>query len=145
MDIIGNKVGQIAIFGMIPHHFHRVQVWGIGWQPLDLEPIRMGSLEQMNGLAMRAQPVQHDDKLVPQPPVQKGQEGDHLLGADVVLMDLKVQTQPPTPRCNRDRRNQRQTIPAIPAVLNRRLAAWRVVLPKNWTGSIVQVESVQGR
>jgi hypothetical protein len=99
MDIIGNEVGQIAILGVVPHHFHRVQVRGIGRQPLDLEPIRMSFLQQADALAMRVQPVQHDDELAPQLPVQQDQEGDHLLKADVGLKDSKVQAQPPQAAC----------------------------------------------
>ena len=44
-EIVGNKVGQVAVLGVIPALLDRIQFRGVRRQPLELEPIGMIFLE----------------------------------------------------------------------------------------------------
>ncbi len=38
-QVVRDIVRQVAILGMVPHMFHRIEVWGVRRQPLDPEAI----------------------------------------------------------------------------------------------------------
>ena len=41
INILGNEVGQIGIFGVVPALLDGIEFWGIGGKPFELEPIGM--------------------------------------------------------------------------------------------------------
>jgi len=52
-EIVGNKVGQVAVLGVIPTLLDRIQFWGVLREPLELEPIGMIFLEVGSRRAVR--------------------------------------------------------------------------------------------
>jgi len=41
-ETVGGEVRQIPVLGVAPDAFHRIEVWGIGRQPLDDDPLPGG-------------------------------------------------------------------------------------------------------
>jgi hypothetical protein len=123
LDVLRDEVGHVAVLGTIPHQFHRIQVGSIGRQPLDLKPVRVLSLHQSHRLAVGVVAVQHQDELAPQALVHQGQERHNFLKADVVVVDLEIESQAAAYRGYRNPRDNRQTIMAVPAVLDGRLTS----------------------
>lgn len=125
VHILRNEVGQIAVFGVVPNPLHRVEIRSIGRQPLDLEPVGMRRLQDPDRLAVGVQAVQNRHESAAQVVMEQRQESHDLFPTHVVPMDAKIQPQPPPHRRHSERRNDRQTVAAIPTVLDRRLTARR--------------------
>ena len=69
--------------------------------------------------------IQYQDELSSQMPVQQDNELDHSLKVDVLVMDLKVESQAMLHRRDGDPCNRRKPIMTIPTVQDRCLSSWR--------------------
>ena len=100
--VVGNEVGQVAPLGVVPEMFDRIEFWGIGGQPFDLQPRRWLLLEQADCFTMYTPAIQYDDQRPPQLSMQQAEESDDLFGCNVVVVEAEVtaQTQPREP-CSR--------------------------------------------
>jgi hypothetical protein len=57
MKVVSHEIGQVRVFGVIPERFGRVEVWRVGWQPLDLESPMQKGLELAHGGAVRVRTI----------------------------------------------------------------------------------------
>ena len=109
---------------MVPSPFDRIEIRSIRWKPFHHEPMSaIGGLpKQTNCFAMNAVTVQNQNKLSPQVSVENPKKRHRLFGADILGVDMKVQSQTLPFRGNTDSGNDRKTVMTIPVVLNRRFA-----------------------
>jgi hypothetical protein len=119
VHILGQKIRLIVIFGMLPHHFDRVQVQRITGQPFDLTPADLGLTEQVRHLAVNYKPIPNQDELPAQVTMDLFEKGDHFWGTNMGSVQFKIQSYPMPPREESRGRNRRQAILAIPIVLDR--------------------------
>jgi len=108
--------------GRCQNHLDRIEFGGVSRQRDYLKPIRVLILQQPDGLAMRTISIQHQDELAPQKPMDHRDEGYDLLVVDVLAANLEVEAQSLPHGRDREPRDHRETIVAIPAVLDRRLS-----------------------
>jgi len=60
-EIVGNKVGQVAVLGVIPALLDRIQFRGVLREPLELEPIGMIFFEVGHRRAMYRPAIPHQN------------------------------------------------------------------------------------
>jgi hypothetical protein len=120
-----NKVGRVRVFAMVPNLLHRIEPQSMRRQPFHYEPTGMLLPKQTNCFTMNIVMVQNHNKLSPQMSAENPEERHHLLGANIAGMDIEAQSQTPPFQGNRDRRDDRETVVALPAILSRRFALRR--------------------
>ena len=107
---------------MVPNPLHRIKIRSIRRKPFGLKPIGMLSPKQTNCFTMNAVTVQNHNKLSAQVPAESLKERHRLFRADILGMDMKVQSQTPPFWGNSDSRDDREAVVAVPTVLDRRFA-----------------------
>lgn len=95
-DIIGDEVGQIPILRVAPHLFHRVELRGLRRQPFDDHMATEPGHQPFGCRSVGRQAIHNQDEALGRTATQPTNECLDFLGADVVVVDLEVQSQPPT-------------------------------------------------
>ncbi len=96
-DVIRDVVGQVVVLGVLPDLLVGVEVRGVRGQPFDLDPARKPFKQSPGGRAMRWQPIDDQDDAVRQALKQTGHEVLEVVGPDVVVVDVEIKAQAPTP------------------------------------------------
>ena len=122
VHVFWDEIGQVGVLGVVPNHLDRIEFGGLSRQPDYLKLIRVLILQPPDGLAMSTISIQHQDELAPQMPMDHRDEGYDLLVVDVLAANLEVEAQSLPHGRDRDPRDHRETIVAIPVVLDRRLS-----------------------
>src|SRR5688572_4194184 len=100
-DVVGYEVGEVGVFDMAPAGFDRIQFQGVGWQPLKLDARNGQRLDPPGGRTMNAPAIKADDKRPTESLAQLLDEVDDMLGANVLVVNLKRRADS-TP-CGRER------------------------------------------
>lgn len=118
-DILRNKVGQIDMFGPVPHLFVGIKFRGIGGKPFDEHPF-LKPLHQLPGrTAMHHPAIPDQDNPFRKVLQQRRDKRDRFLGGNILVKQLEVKSQTSADRRNGDRRDRREPIPTIPTVVDR--------------------------
>ena len=120
-DVRRNVVRQIHVFSPSPHLFVRVEFRSIRWQPFDLHTLRKSCPKALGCRTMNRPAVHDQNNSLLQATQQAFHKQLKIIRNDVVIEDVEVQAQTPTLRGNGNGRDDRKTIPPVPAVMNRRL------------------------
>lgn len=119
--VVRQEVGQFGILGVAPARLDWIQLRSIRWQPLEGEPMRMVLLKMRGGRAVGPQAVPDQDHLPTMMPMQLAEKPDQVVARHVLRKHLEVQRQAAPERRDADQANHRETIPAIPGMMDRRL------------------------
>jgi hypothetical protein len=113
-------VGQVGL-EVIPHAFVGVQLRGVRWEGLQVQP--GGAAEQvLHGLAaVDAAVVQQHDEVAGDLAQQGAEEGCDLVALDIVLIQLAVQRAVAAPRADGDAGDGRDAVVRVPVPHDRRL------------------------
>lgn len=122
VDIIGNDVGQIAVFGLVPHVFDGIKVRGVCWKPFDRKPLNTFFQQLPDGRSMGRQTVPHENERTPQVQVNLAQEPNEVRSSCVVVKEFVVQAQPTGPRRASNSCYSSDPIVTIPDPLDRRVS-----------------------
>ena len=90
VDVVWDKIGQMAILGMIPDLFDRIQFGCIGGDPFDLQLIRIPCLQDRYRGAMPTPPIPYEHDLAPYHTQQMTDKGDHILRINIMLIQPKI-------------------------------------------------------
>lgn len=121
-DILRNKVGQIDIFGSVPHLFVGIEFRGIGGKPFD-ENSFLKPLHQLPGSAAMNHPAIPDQDNPFRKMLQQRRDKRHrFLGGNIPVKHLEIKPQASAYRRNGNRRDGREPIPTVPTVVNGSLA-----------------------
>lgn len=90
VEVVGNKVGQVAILRVIPALLDGIQLWGIGRQPLELEPIGMIFIEVGRRGTMHSPAIPHQNHSPGAMFMQLLQKPNRIFGIDIFRRDLKI-------------------------------------------------------
>jgi hypothetical protein len=123
--IVGNEVGQVAPFGMVPELFDRIEFWGIGGQPFDLQPRGLLLLQQADCFAMYTPAIQYDDQRPPQLSMQHAEETDDLFGRNVVIVEVEVTAQTQCPGSHAQGAHDAPAVVSVPSILHGRVSTRR--------------------
>ena len=118
-EIEATHIAQLDPFEMCPEALNRVQLRGVGRQPLDLEPrsraMREEFLDEMT--AVNRHPIPEGPQAAGHLAQQVLQKGDHLTGSDGLGLAMTIQLAP-----RRDGADGREVIPRPPLPENGRVA-----------------------
>ncbi len=117
--------------GMAPYHFHGIQIRRVRWQPFDNDPAMLPDpgFDLFCPMGLPTIPNQSESfrQMSPQPL----KESKHFFAANVVRILSPVKTQPPTPRCDRNRADGREPITTVPLTQEGRLPSRRPRTPNH--------------
>ena len=124
-EVGGREVRQVAVLGVPPDVFHRVEVRGVGRQPLDDDPPVPGQPGLDPRRPVGAASVPDEREAVRQVAVQRLEEVQDLGAPDVVWVLRPVQPEPAPAGRHGEGADRREAIPAIPLAEEGGLAAGR--------------------
>jgi len=117
---IGPAVGQVGL-EVIPHAFVGVQLRGVRWEGLQVQPGRAAE-QLLHGLAaVNPAIVQQHDEVAGDLTQQGAEEGCDLVALDIVLIQLAVQRAVAAPRADGDAGDGRDAVVRVPVPHDRRL------------------------
>ena len=119
--IVRDEVGQVHVLGSVPDALHWVKLRSIRWQPFNLKPARESLEQSSNCRSMNLPPVEDQNNSSRQTVQQSLDELFEIIADDVVIKDIKVQTQPSGLRRDANGRNNRKPVPSVPTVMDRGL------------------------
>lgn len=118
IDIVGHEVGKRRTLGVAPDGLDRIQVGGVSRQPFHFEPAGTRCVQLSYGRAMHIQAIHDDQEWPAQLPMQLAQIGDALRRADVVIVNLERDADPPPLRRKAQTADHRETIMSLRGVLH---------------------------
>lgn len=120
--IVRNKVGQLAVFAMVPNLLNRIQFRRISRKPLRLNTMAESALQPANPTAMHHPAVDNQNDARGEMLQQVSDKCLKIIGTNIMALNRKIQSQSMTFRRTRKRGDGRQPIPAIPTAQDRRLS-----------------------
>lgn len=123
--VVGNEVGQVVALGVLPNLFGRVKFRGVRRQPLNFNPVTIVGLKSLRCGAMYRPTIHNQDNRSTQATKHCPNERFEVIGLDIVVGDVEVESQMFALRRDADRRDNRQAIVSIPTKVNGCLAFWR--------------------
>ena len=120
--IVGDEVGRVAMLRVAPSRFDRVQLRGVGGQPLDVDILEARGGEPLGGRAMHGPAIPTDDQGLPPLTAKLLHEVDDFVCVNVALVNLKRRTDVTPGGRERDRADHAQPIVPVPGPLHGRFA-----------------------
>ena len=93
-EVVGNVVGEVAVFGAAPHSLDGIEIGGIGREPFDAQPIGLLLPQKADRFAMDVETIQHDDQLPALLAMQLPQKGHDVGRYDVAGIELPIEIDP---------------------------------------------------
>ena len=122
---VRDKVGQVAVFAMVPNLLNRIQFRRIRRKPFHVNTITESALHPANTTAMHHPSVNHKDDPLGKMLQQVGDKRLKIVGSNIMVFNRKIQSQTTAFRRACQHRDGRQPIPAIPTAQNRCLPLGR--------------------
>jgi hypothetical protein len=114
--VVGDEVCQVRVLGVVPDLFVRVELGGVGGQPFDADSPTEAFLKPSSSRSMHGPAIHDQDNRSAEPLQQGGDKGFKIVRDDVVVEDVKVETQPFAPWRDCNRRNDRQPVMPISTI-----------------------------
>jgi len=130
-NIFGNIIGQVRILAAIPDLLDWIKIRCIRWQPFHINPAE-SSLQSFGAAAVYHPTIHNQDKPSRKMRQQFRHKGLKIISDDVVVTNSEIQSQMPAFRRNRNGRNSRQSIAAVPAIMNGSLSLPSPGSPNSW-------------
>ena len=119
IDILRDKIGQLAILAIVPDLFDRIQLGSVSRQPFHIHASAEPPLEPPNAAAMNHPTVNDQNYAFRKMNQQLGHKGFEIFSANIGILYGKIQSQLSSIGRDTDRRDHRQPIPTIPTVMER--------------------------
>jgi len=130
-NIFGNIIGQVRIFAAVPDLLDRIKIRCIRRQPFHINPPE-SSLQSFGAATMYHPTIHNQDKPSRKMRQQFCHKGLKIISDDVVVTNSEIQSQIPAFRRNRNGRNSRQSVAAVPAIMNGSLSLPSPGSPNSW-------------
>lgn len=121
-NIFGNIIGQVRILAAIPNLLDRIEIRCIRRQPFHIEPMAKSPLQSFSTATMYHPAIHNQDKPSRKMRRQFCHKCLKIISDNVVGTNSEIQFQMPAFRRNRNGRNSRQSVTAVPAIMNRSLS-----------------------
>ncbi len=116
-NIFGNIIGQVRIFAAVPNLLDRIKIRCIRRQPFHINAAE-SSLQSFGAAAMYHPAIHNQDKPSRKMRQQFCHKALKIISDNVVVTNSEIQSQMPAFRRNRNGRNSRQSVAAVPTVMN---------------------------
>ena len=131
VDILGTIVCQVCALGVRPDLFHRVEFRSRRRKPFGARPgARL--LDRTHSAPVDTPTIQHHDDVSPQVAAHLSEKRHHIVAAEVLLLDMKVQTEPPALWRHRKCRNSGKPVMSVPHLQDGCLSSRRPCAPAHW-------------
>jgi len=124
-ETVGGEVRQVPVLGMAPDAFHRVEVRGIGRQPLDDDPLPGGQPVLDALCPVGAVSVPDERETVRDVPTQCLKEPEDFRGSDVVGVRGPVEAESAPMGSHGEGADRGEPVAAVPLAEDGRLATGR--------------------
>lgn len=130
-NIFGNIIGQVRILAAVPNLLDRIEIRCIRRQPFHINTAE-SSLQSFGTAAMDHPAIHNQDKPSRKMRQQFCHKGLKIISDNVVVTNSEIQSKMPAFRRNRDGRNSRQSVAAVPAIMNGSLSLPSPGSPNSW-------------
>jgi len=121
--VLRDKVGEVAVLGMAPPRFHRIELRCIGGKPFEFDILQPRSQDLFGSRTVNTPTIQHDDQRSAET-FSQGLDECHRFGrTNVVRMDLKRRADVLPLRRKGHRTDYAQPVVPIPSPLNGRFTS----------------------
>jgi hypothetical protein len=131
LNIFGNIIGQIRILAAVPDLLDRIKIRCIRRQPFHINAAE-SSLQSFGTAAVYHPAIHNQDKPSRKMRQQFCHKGLKIIGDNVMVTNSKIQFQMPMFRRNRNGRNSRQSVAAVPAIMNGSSSLPSPSSPNSW-------------
>ena len=122
VDIVGDDVGQIGVFGLVPHVFDGIKIRRVCWKPFYRKPLSAVRQQVPDGGAMGRQTVTHENERTSQVQVNLAQKPNKVRSSCVVVKEFVVQAESTGPGRASNGGQSSDPIVTIPDSLHRRVS-----------------------
>ena len=116
-NVVRNEVGQVNVFAVIPNLLDRIKIRGISRQPFDVQAAE-SQLEFPYRRTMNHPPVDNQDDSLGKMSQYLPDKLLKVVGVYIRVLYRKIQRKMMSPRRNTYRRNSRQPVATIPAIMD---------------------------
>ena len=124
-EVVGSEVRQVSVLGVAPDAFHGVEVRGVGWQPLDDDPLPGGQPGLDTLCPVGAVSVPDERESAGKVPPECFKEPEDLCGSDVVGIHGPVEAESASPGSHGEGADRGEPVATVPLTEDGRLAAGR--------------------
>jgi hypothetical protein len=129
VDVFGNPIGKIPVFGLRPHELDWIEFRRVRRQPLRLKP-GVSRLLQLGGSGtMNIQAVPHQEHRPAQAAVDEPQKSHHIVRMTVMIQNVVVQAEASRPGSDRQSADDAQPVVSLPRIMDRGLSHRSPSLP----------------
>ena len=132
LNILWNKVSQIRILGAIPYLLHRIKIRRVRRQPFHINATAESSLQPFGAAAMNHPVIHNHDKPSWKMREQLCHKCLKIIGDNVAIMQGKIQSQAFAFGRNSDRGDGRESVSAVPTVMDGSLSSRSPSSSNSW-------------
>jgi len=118
VDVMGEIVGQVRVLGVVPYLFDGVELGGVGRQPFDRGPAGASFKQAADRGPMNIPSIENQHDLALQVTTEPPEKGQDVVGADVLIVDLKVKPQAFALGRDGEGRDGRKTVMSVPTLVD---------------------------
>jgi len=130
-NIFGNIIGQVRILAAVPNLLDRIKIRRIRRQPFHINAAE-SPLQSFSTAAMYHPAIHNQDNPSRKMRQQFCHKNLKIIGDNVMVTNSKIQSQMSESRRNRNGRNSRQSVAAVPTVMNGSLSLPSPGSPNGW-------------
>jgi len=130
-NIFRDIIGQVRIFAAVPNLFDWIKIRCIRRQPFHINAAE-SPLQSFSTATMYHPAIHNQDKPSRKMRQQFCHKGLKIISNNVVVTNCEIQSQMPAFRRNRNGRNSRQSVAAVPTVMNGSLSLPSPSSPNSW-------------
>jgi len=123
-NILRDKVGQVSILACVPNLLRRIKLRRISRQPLNLDSSGQSPAKSSSPTSVNWPAIHDQYKTMGQMTKQPTNESFKIIGANIMLLQVKIQTQAMLFRRNSNRRDSRKPVMSGPIIQQRCLSPW---------------------
>jgi len=122
-DVAWDPIGEVAVFGLVPNTFHRVEVRRVTWEPLGAEPSAASGEQVAYRGSMGREAVANEQQRSSQVIMHAAQESNDVRGASVMVQKIVIQAEAARPRSSAQGCHRCNAIVSVPGMLHGSMAA----------------------
>ncbi len=124
INVFRYKIRQLPILAMVPYLFNWIQLWCIRRQPFHINSATEALAKLSDTRAMYHPTVNNQNNALGKVHKKLCNKCYKIISTNIAILNVNVQSRIMAFRRNFDCRNNRNSVPAVPAVMDRCLTFW---------------------